>query len=134
MKAIVLGLPIFLSKKPHHLPYKAILNSTTCSVKFSFLSLLGNSIISEPNIQHYFSKNHGLSHLTIFPTLMKLKEPFWLLGRSHCSVINLAHVGEPFVAPRSSSLCLEWLPWLPMTTAGATNGSPGSPKSSLICL
>ena len=34
-----------------------------------------------------------------FLTHIKVKEPFWLLRRSHCSVINLAHVGEPFVAP-----------------------------------
>ena len=35
------------------------------------------------------------------PAEIKLKEPFWLLTRSQCSVINLAHVGEPFVAPPS---------------------------------
>ncbi len=30
---------------------------------------------------------------------IKLKEPFLLQRRSHCSVTNLAHVGEPFIAP-----------------------------------
>ena len=33
------------------------------------------------------------------PSQIELKEPFWLLRRSYCSVINLAHVREPFVAP-----------------------------------
>ncbi len=35
---------------------------------------------------------------------IKVKEPFWLLRRSHCSVINLAPVGEPFVAPQGAIL------------------------------
>ena len=29
-------------------------------------------------------------------TQIELKEPFWLLRRSHYYVINLAHVGEPY--------------------------------------
>ena len=37
--------------------------------------------------------------LLIIETLIELKEPFWLQRWSHCSVINLAHIAEPFVAP-----------------------------------
>ena len=39
----------------------------------------------------------------ISTTHIKLKEPFWLQRRSHCSVINLAHVREPFVVPPSET-------------------------------
>ena len=43
-------------------------------------------------------------------TQIKLKEPFWPQRRSHCSVINLAHVEEPFVAPPSKTeLYAIWL-------------------------
>ena len=51
-------------------------------------------------------------------TLIKVKETFWLLRRSHCSVINLAHVEEPFVAPRWSYMP-EWLPNVGQINYGA---------------
>ena len=44
-------------------------------------------------------EHHASSHTRVEkPTHIKVEEPSWLLRRSHCPVINLAHVGEPFVA------------------------------------
>ncbi len=40
----------------------------------------------------YFSINGGPG----MPTLIELKEPFWLQRNSHCSIINRDHDGEPF--------------------------------------
>ncbi len=88
-------------------------------------------------------------------THKKPKEPLWLQRRSHCSVINLAHVGEPFVAPSVKMepykiLCVVQLHVEPLwlrthNTKGAfegaeeamyLNGSSGSLKSSLsfVCV
>ncbi len=64
-----------------------------------------------------------------------LKEPFWLQRRSHCSAINLAHVGEPWLQLELLQLPIVlYVPvfGLPLVLSGAktSNGSLGSPKSS----
>ncbi len=54
-----------------------------------------------PGIVSFYLPHLSVWSCGVYLTLIKLKEPFWLQRRSHCSVINLAHVGEPFVAPPS---------------------------------
>ena len=67
---------------------------------------------------------------------IQLKELFWLQRRSHCSVINLAHVGEP-MAPAGAIMAANcavfaciWAPFC-LSGAKASNGSLGSPKKPL---
>ncbi len=57
--------------------------------------IVHNSIMYEPSTV----KMRHKPEIWIFnswPSQIELKEPFWLPRSSHCSVINLAHVGEPF--------------------------------------
>ncbi len=41
-----------------------------------------------------FPDSVNMPYYTSTLTQIKLKEPVWLQKRSHCSVINLAHVGD----------------------------------------
>ena len=61
---------------------------------------------------------------------IKLKEPLWLLRRSHSYIINLGHVGEPFVAPPSKTELYMYMPCDSLTVL-APMAPAAPPKSSL---
>ncbi len=72
-------------------------------------------------IEKYLSKD---AHI-------KLKEPVWLQIRSHCSVINLAHVGQPFVAPYGAMWPNGSLTWY--GSLSSPNGSRWSYYGCQLC-